>query len=86
MDCVNPQLHENRCNHKFEQSKKFWRVASQDGCQATVCEDCFLGTITPDVIMIAMLDSDGIPLDQRAWSQGDVIANIGREMLSRKVW
>jgi hypothetical protein len=32
----------------------------------------------PDLWQIAMLDRDGIPLDQRAWGEGDRAAHLAR--------
>jgi hypothetical protein len=79
--CTNINLHENRCHHHFNLSAGWWRVVSVDGCEVLCCQDCFLSTPKYDVVLIAMLDQDGIPFERRAWTQVDAAANLGREML-----
>lgn len=35
----------------------------------------------PDLVALAVLDGDGIPLDRRAWTEGDRIGDAVREFL-----
>lgn len=87
MRCVCPSRHEHGafgCPHRGygpAEKRILHRWRTVDGCSGESCMECFfeLGVNAwSDLWQIAMLDPDGIPLDQRAWGEGDRATHVAR--------
>ena len=75
MSCADLARHELPCRHITPGGGPGWRVRFADGCQIHVCENCFF-TTTDDVVMVAAVDRNGIPLSREAWTEGDMMAAL----------
>lgn len=80
MPCTDYQRHEFWCDHR----DKAYRWRTNDGCSGTCCLTCWAQDASPrtwpDLLAVTAIDDDGIPLNQRDWTEADAIGNLLRQI------